>query len=157
MRKIDKIILHCSATKVGQHFTTENIDQWHKARGFSGIGYHYVIYLDGSVHKGRSEDQIGAHCLNHNSSSIGICYIGGLDSNGKPSDTRTQAQKASLINLVNDLKAKYPDAEVSVFRCKKGISLISYQSTSSRHCEGLFRSNPITFSRLLCYARNDEI
>jgi N-acetylmuramoyl-L-alanine amidase len=112
MRKIDKIIIHCSATKAGQHFTVKDIDQWHKARGFAKIGYHYVIYLDGTVHKGRPEEEMGAHCLGRNSSSVGICYVGGLDLDGKPSDTRTEAQKASLISLVDDLKVKYPKAEI---------------------------------------------
>lgn len=112
MRKIDKIILHCSATKEGQHFTVDDINQWHIARGFAKIGYHYVIYLDGSVHKGRSEELIGAHCLGHNATSIGICYIGGLDSKGNPKDTRTEAQKAALIKLVSQLKVQYPKAKV---------------------------------------------
>lgn len=112
MRKIDKIIIHCSATKEGQHFTVEDIDRWHKARGFAKIGYHYVIYLDGSVHKGRPEEQIGAHTLGQNSTSVGICYIGGLDTSGKPKDTRTDAQKTALTELVDDLKAKYPKAQV---------------------------------------------
>ncbi len=112
MRKIDKIIIHCSATKAGQHFTIENIDQWHRARGFAKIGYHYVIYLDGTVHRGRPEEEMGAHCLGQNSSSVGICYIGGLDAEGKPCDTRTEAQKASLVSLVDDLKVKYRNAKV---------------------------------------------
>lgn len=112
MRKIDKIILHCAATKEGQHFTVEDIDRWHKARGFAKIGYHYVIYLDGSVHKGRQEELMGAHTLGQNSTSIGICYIGGLDKDGKPKDTRTPEQKASLIRLINDLKLKYPATKV---------------------------------------------
>lgn len=112
MRKIDKIILHCSATREGQHFTTQDIDQWHKTRGFARIGYHYVIYLDGSIHTGRAEEQIGAHCLGQNSTSIGICYIGGLDIKGNPKDTRTPAQKESLIKLVNDMKVKYPNARI---------------------------------------------
>jgi len=112
MRKINKIILHCSATKEGQGFTVEDITQWHKARGFATIGYHYVIYLDGSVHKGRPEEQVGAHTLGQNSNSIGVCYIGGLDKDGKPKDTRTPEQKAALKVLVADLKAKYPESTV---------------------------------------------
>lgn len=112
MRKIDKIILHCSATKEGQNFTVKDIDQWHKARGFAKIGYHYVIYLDGSVHTGRQEDLIGAHCLGHNATSIGICYIGGLDKDGNPKDTRNEAQKESLRGLIEVLKAKYPNAKI---------------------------------------------
>ncbi len=112
MRKIDKIIIHCSATKEGQHFTVNDIDSWHKARGFAKIGYHKVIYLDGSVHNGRPIEQMGAHCLGHNSTSIGICYIGGLDAEGKPKDTRTPEQKAELRNQVAALKELFPGATV---------------------------------------------
>lgn len=112
MRKIDKIIIHCSATKEGKAFTVEDIDRWHKARGFARVGYHYVIYTDGSIHKGRSEEQIGAHCIGHNASSIGICYIGGLDKDEKPKDTRNDAQRKSLVSLIDDLKTKYPDSKV---------------------------------------------
>ncbi len=113
MRKIDKIIIHCSATKEGQHFTVEDIDRWHRERGFAKIGYHHVIYLDGSVHKGRDESLLGgAHCLGHNATSIGICYIGGLDVDGKPKDTRTEAQRASLKKLVGELKVRYPKATI---------------------------------------------
>lgn len=112
MRKVDEIILHCSATKEGQNFKAKDIDAWHKQRGFKGIGYHYVIDLDGTVETGRPEDEIGAHCLNHNARSIGICYIGGLGTTGKAKDTRTPQQKAALVKLVADLKLKYPNATV---------------------------------------------
>ncbi|MDH6309286.1 N-acetylmuramoyl-L-alanine amidase [Dysgonomonas sp. PFB1-18] len=112
MRRIDKIIIHCSATKEGQHFTVEDIDRWHKARGFAKIGYHHVVYLDGSVHKGRNESLLGAHCLGHNATSVGICYIGGLDENGRPKDTRTDKQNEALTRLVSGLQIKYPKATV---------------------------------------------
>ena len=111
MRKITEIIVHCSATPEGQNFTAEDIDRWHKQKGWQGIGYHYVIYLDGSVHKGRNEEVIGAHCLGHNAYSIGVCYIGGLDKWTKAhKDTRTGAQKQALIELLKSLKEKYPNA-----------------------------------------------
>lgn len=112
MRAINKIILHCSATREGQNFTNKDIDRWHKQRGFAKVGYHFVIYLDGSVHKGRDISEIGAHVQGQNSNSIGICYIGGLDVNGKAKDTRTDAQKASLVKLVAELKAQFPDATI---------------------------------------------
>lgn len=112
MRKVDEIILHCSATKEGQNFKAKDIDAWHNQRGFKGIGYHYVIDLDGTVETGRPEDEIGAHCLNHNARSIGICYIGGLDTTGKAKDTRTPQQKTALVKLVADLKLKYPNTTV---------------------------------------------
>lgn len=111
-RRINEIIVHCSATKEGQDFTTADIKKWHLARGFSDIGYHYVIYRDGSLHTGRNVNISGAHCTNHNSHSIGICYIGGLDRFGKPKDTRTEQQKAALLKLLISLKRLYPMATI---------------------------------------------
>lgn len=112
-RMINEIIVHCSATPEGKDFTVEDIRGWHLARGFSDIGYHYVIYRDGTVHKGRSESVIGAHCTGHNSHSIGVCYIGGCASDGNtPKDTRTDAQKKALIGLLRELKRKYPKASI---------------------------------------------
>ena len=113
MIKINEIIIHCSATPEGKNFTIADIDSCHKQRGFKCIGYHYVIYLDGTVHKGRPIEQIGAHCIGHNANSIGICYIGGVTADGKtPKDTRTEAQKISLINLVSDLRKQYSSATI---------------------------------------------
>ena len=113
MRIINEIIIHCSATSEGKDYTVEQIRQWHKQRGFSDIGYHYVIYRDGSIHSGRPIERIGAHCLKHNAHSIGVCYIGGVAKDGKtPKDTRTDAQKESLIKLIKELKVKYPKATV---------------------------------------------
>lgn len=113
MRHINEIIIHCSATPEGRDYTVADIDRWHKARGWRGIGYHYVIYRDGSVHAGRPVEQIGAHCTGHNANSIGICYIGGVAADGKtPKDTRTPAQRIALRELVEELRAKYPGATV---------------------------------------------
>lgn len=112
-RTIDEIIVHCSATPEGKDYTVEDIRRSHLARGFSDIGYHYVIYRDGSIHQGREESKIGAHCTGHNSHSIGICYIGGCTVDGKtPKDTRTIAQKTSLLSLLRELKKKYPKASI---------------------------------------------
>lgn len=112
MRKITEIILHCSATIEGKDYTVADIDRWHKARGWKGIGYHFVIYRDGSVHRGRPLEQIGAHCLNHNAHSIGICYIGGLDANKKAKDTRTPEQRTALRALVAELQLRFPGTTV---------------------------------------------
>lgn len=112
-RKITEIIVHCSATPEGKDFTVIDIATWHKQRGFRTIGYHYVIYRDGSVHTGRPEGEIGAHCTGHNAVSIGICYIGGLAADGKtPKDTRTKEQREALLMLLRRLRAKYPGAEI---------------------------------------------
>lgn len=113
-RTITKIILHCTATPEGRDFTVEQIRQWHLARGFSDIGYHYVIYRDGSIHAGRPESVVGAHCPGQNTCSIGISYVGGEAADGShtPKDTRTPAQKKALRELVAALLEKYPGAEV---------------------------------------------
>lgn len=112
-RRITEIIVHCSATPAGADFTVADIRRWHKERGFSDIGYHYVIYRDGSVHEGRNVDMVGAHCLGHNANSIGICYIGGLATDGvTPKDTRTNQQTAALRTLLLKLRALYPQAKI---------------------------------------------
>ena len=112
MRSIDKIIVHCSATREGQHVTVQQIRQWHLQRNFADIGYHYVVYLDGTVHKGRPLEKAGAHCKGYNTHSIGICYVGGLDRQGKPKDTRTAAQKAAMLSLIRELRQRFPRATV---------------------------------------------
>lgn len=114
MRNINKIIVHCSATPEGKDIKTETIRGWHiKGNGWNDIGYHYVIELDGSVHKGRDESKVGAHCQGYNFNSIGVCYVGGVAKDGKtPKDTRTEKQKESLLALLKELKAKYPRATI---------------------------------------------
>lgn len=113
MREITRIILHCSATPEGKDFTVADIDKWHKARGWQGIGYHYVIYRDGSVHEGRNIAVAGAHTSGYNKNSIGVCYIGGVATDGKtPKDTRTPAQSRALRVLVEQLKKQFPKATV---------------------------------------------
>lgn len=113
MRKINEIIVHCAATPEGRHITVKDIDRWHRQRGFKQIGYHYVIYLDGSINKGRDEALIGSHCKGHNANSIGVCYIGGVAKDGRtPKDTRTPEQKKALLQLLTELKQKYPLAKI---------------------------------------------
>lgn len=118
MRTITEIILHCSATREGQDVSAETIRKFHTmpesqgGRGWSDIGYHYVIRLDGTIEKGRDESVIGAHTTGHNAHSIGVCYVGGLDKNNKPKDTRTQAQKDALCDLLRRLVVQYPNAKI---------------------------------------------
>lgn len=110
-RSISKIILHCTATPEGKDYTVEQIRQCHLARGFSDIGYHFLIYRNGSVHRGRPIEQIGAHCYGQNACSIGISYVGGCASDGKtPKDTRTPEQTIALLKLVSDLLNQFPGA-----------------------------------------------
>lgn len=110
-RKVDQIAIHCTATKEGTPVTVDEIDVWHKNRGFSKqkisgryCGYHFVIALDGEIMCGRDLREVGAHVSGYNSNSIGICYVGGLDKNGKAKDTRTDEQKEALIWLITLLK-----------------------------------------------------
>jgi N-acetylmuramoyl-L-alanine amidase len=108
MRAVHRIILHCSATPEDKHYDVATIRKWHLKRGWKDIGYHFVIYLDGSVHAGRPISQVGAHTKGHNSDTIGICYIGGVEANGKtPKDTMTDLQEIALINLIDALRKKY--------------------------------------------------
>lgn len=116
---IDAIVIHCSATREGQDVRASDIKKWHLERGFADIGYNYVIDLDGTVELGRPTSMDGAHCntsgvsgKSYNKHSIGICYIGGLDKDGNAKDTRTDAQKLALWNLVNELTMEYPITEV---------------------------------------------
>lgn len=113
VRVIKEIIVHCSATPEGRDYTIANIRAWHLDRGFSDIGYHYVIYRDGSIHVGRNVNIAGAHCTGHNTISIGVCYIGGCEADGKtPKDTRTLAQKNALEWLLRQLRRMYPNAAI---------------------------------------------
>lgn len=106
-KETKEIILHCSATPENRDIKAKDIRQWHKNQGWEDIGYHFIIDLDGTVEKGRDEAMVGAHCTNHNSKSIGICYVGGCDKSMNAKDTRTQAQKDALLDLVFLLLQKY--------------------------------------------------
>lgn len=130
MRTINEIIVHCSATPEGKDYTVKQIDQWHRQRGFDCIGYHYVVYRDGTVHKGRDEQRIGAHCKGHNANSIGVCYIGGCATDGKtPKDTRTAAQKAALVKLLRELRQRYPKAIIHGHRDFAAKACPSFDAT----------------------------
>ena len=129
-RTIRELIVHCSATPEGKDYSVDTIRQWHLQRGFSDIGYHYVIYRDGSIHIGRDESIIGAHCTGHNTNSIGVCYIGGCASDGKtPKDTRTTEQKQSLVKLLKELKTKYPQASIHGHRDFSSKACPSFDAT----------------------------
>lgn len=112
MRQIKEIILHCTATQEGREVHVADVDRWHKQQGWECIGYHYLITLDGKIEKGRPEWKIGAHCKGHNNVSIGIAYVGGVDYQGKPKDTRTDAQKRALVQLLREVRGRYPKATV---------------------------------------------
>lgn len=115
-REVTLLVVHCSATRCDRHFSVEALRRSHLARGFADIGYHFYITRDGEVHICHPVHQIGAHATGWNDKSIGICYEGGLDENGVPADTRTYAQKCSLLDLLRQLKTDYPNARISGHR-----------------------------------------
>lgn len=152
-RKIDLIVVHCSATRINQDFPVEALEACHKARGFHSIGYHYYITKDGVVYPCRPESEEGAHARHYNAHSIGICYEGGLDEKGKPADTRTPAQKASgrpplqsrpRLSRCRDPRSSWPSLgsqELSLLRCQgmaEGNRLPSLESPNSSQIFVLF-------------------
>ena len=110
MRTVTLLVVHCSAVRPGQRSSARDIDRWHKAQGWKSIGYHFVVRRDGTVETGRALEEIGAHCQGHNRHSVGICYEGGLDEDGKPADTRTPAQRLALRQLLEQLHGLFPKA-----------------------------------------------
>lgn len=108
----DFIVFHCSATSPGQDIGAHEIDTWHKARGWDGIGYTLVIRRDGTVEPGRTLDQVGAHVKGYNRRSVGVCMIGGVDKAGKSENNFTQAQWASSEAVALFLRKMYPDAKI---------------------------------------------
>jgi N-acetylmuramoyl-L-alanine amidase len=129
-RRINEIIVHCTATPEGRDYTVADIRAMHKAQGWVDIGYHYLIYRDGSIHEGRNVDMVGAHCQGHNAQSIGVCYVGGVARDGKtPKDTRTEAQKDALIHLLMQLVCLYPDATIRGHRDFAAKACPSFDAT----------------------------
>ena len=121
MRRIDLIIIHCTASRPNQSISLEQLDKMHKARGWKCCGYHYYITRDGVVHAGRPLHIVGAHATGYNAHSIGICYEGGLDIRGRPADTRTSEQKDTLLKLLERLKTDYPQIRVVGHRDLPGV------------------------------------
>ena len=109
-REVTLLVVHCSATRCNVSFPVERLRECHLQRGFRDIGYHFYITRDGEIHRERALEKVGAHCRNHNAHSVGVCYEGGLDANGKPKDTRTLEQKGALLALLRELKRQFPKA-----------------------------------------------
>lgn len=107
MRPINELIWHCTATPEGREVSVKEIDSWHRARGWSGIGYHKVVHLNGSVENGRPIEKVGAHVEGHNTNTIGYVYVGGTTKTGVPKDTRTAAQKAAMLELTKEAISEF--------------------------------------------------
>jgi N-acetylmuramoyl-L-alanine amidase len=130
MKNVDKVIVHCTATPEGRHTTVEDVRRWHLDRGWSDIGYHFLVYLDGTVHEGRSLDVQGAHCRGQNKNSIGIAYVGGIDKvNFKAKDTRTEEQKDALVDMLEYFKIAHPDAVIHGHRDFANKACPSFDAT----------------------------
>lgn len=123
MRKVKKLIVHCTATPEGREVSINQITRWHKERGFRTIGYHYVIALDGTIKKGRDISEVGAHCKGQNTNSIGISYVGGLDHALNAKDTRTDSQKKAMTELIAELKEQFP-----------GVTIHGHNEFSNKAC-----------------------
>jgi len=120
--KTTAIVVHCSATQPKQDIGAAEIERWHRQRKYLAIGYHYVIRRDGTVEKGRDETVVGAHVEGHNSTSIGVCMVGGVDAKLNPQDNFTPAQYASLQTLLRELKTRYSTAEIKGHRDFPGVA-----------------------------------
>ncbi|MGW9332732.1 N-acetylmuramoyl-L-alanine amidase [Bosea sp. NPDC055594] len=108
-RRIEEIIVHCTATPEGRPVSVNTIRGWHIGQGWRDIGYHWVVLLDGTIAPGRPESQVGSHVAGHNSGTLGVVYVGGVGADGKtPKDTRTPAQKTALLELCRALIQRYP-------------------------------------------------
>lgn len=115
MRSADSVrflVLHCSASRCNQDYSVEQLRRDHKARGFYDIGYHFYIRKDGTMTQHRKLLEVGAHARPYNRCSIGICYEGGLDEQGKPCNTMTTEQETRLIDLFRNLKILFPKAKI---------------------------------------------
>tara|TARA_R100000541_G_scaffold15843_2_gene25295 strand:+ start:9796 stop:10206 length:411 start_codon:yes stop_codon:yes gene_type:complete len=128
-RKINKIIIHCSATPPKMDVDAETVNEWHLKNGWSGIGYHFFIKRDGQIELGRPIESKGAHTKGQNSNSIGVCYAGGVDSDMCPEDNRTEKQKESFILLLKFLKNIFPKAVIHGHRDFSPKSCPSFDAT----------------------------
>ncbi len=137
-RQTLEVIVHCSATPQGRDHSVDDLQRWHLARGYNAIGYHYVVYRDGTIHRGRPANTVGAHCSGHNSKSVGVCYIGGLSTDGTtPADTRTPAQTRALRELTAWLLDKYPGATLHGHRdfANKACPCFDVSELTTHHTE----------------------
>jgi N-acetylmuramoyl-L-alanine amidase len=128
MKRITHIVVHYSATYGDQNLSAADIDKMHKARGWSGIGYHYFIRRDGTVEKGRPDTKVGAHVGGQNSGKLGICWAGGVDRATGPSkgvDNRTPEQTESLVRLIRELLKKH-----------RGAKVVGHRDLAATQCPG---------------------
>lgn len=112
MRAIDLIVIHCSATRSIREYTPEQMERDHRARGFARAGYNYYIRRSGVVVAMRPLEMVPAHATGYNHRSIGVCYEGGLNGDGVPTDTRTPEQKEAILRLLKELLRRFPHCHI---------------------------------------------
>lgn len=114
MRTINHLVVHCSATPQSMNIGAKEIRRWHKDKGWSDIGYHYVIRRSGKREKGRPDSKVGAHVKGHNAGSLGICLVGGVDADNRERAefNFTKKQIIALDILLRLLTRKHKDAIV---------------------------------------------
>ena len=122
------LVLHCSASRCNQDYSVEQLRRDHKARGFYDIGYHFYIRKDGTMTQHRKLLEVGAHARPYNRCSIGICYEGGLDEQGRACNTITAEQETRLVELFRNLKTLFPKAKIVGHRDLPG--------TTPKECPG---------------------
>ena len=110
MRRIERIIVHCTATR--QDCTITQLLHDFTSRGWKTPGYHYVVSADGKITQLVADDHVSNGVKGFNATSINIAYIGGIDKRGRGIDNRTEEQKLSLKNKIHELHLKYPYAEI---------------------------------------------
>lgn len=132
------IIVHCAATKPDMDIGAREINDWHKQRGWRGIGYHYVIRRGGRIEAGRARNVIGAHAKGYNSKSVSVCLVGGLDDSGRGANNFKPTQMIVLEDLLRALKVKYPDAKIIGHRdVEKGKLCPCFDVVSWCHDRGI--------------------
>lgn len=121
MQPIKFLTIHCAATPEGRDVSAKQVEAWDIAK-FGQKSYHWIITLDGAMHRSMGDDERGAHVAKRNTGNIGVCYVGGCDSQMHPKDTRTEIQKKSLLTLVRTYRARYPGITILGHRDWAGVA-----------------------------------
>ena len=143
MRDINRIIIHSTATPEGRHTTLADVTRWHLARGWSSIGYHYLIYLDGTIASGRGINIPGAHTFGHNKDSIGCAYVGGTDIDGLSKDTMNKAQYRSMAKLISSIRTLFG----------KEVTIHGHREFSNKRCPGFDVKKKFNQNSLPCQCK----
>lgn len=143
MRDINRIIIHSTATPEGRHTTVADVTRWHLARGWASIGYHYLIYIDGTIAPGRGINVSGAHTYGHNHDSIGVAYVGGTDRDGLSLDTMNKAQYRSMVAVISSIRTLFGE----------DVTIHGHNDFSSKRCPGFNVKEKFNQKEMLCQCK----